>query len=852
MRKSILALEAIVLAVLLALPLVIPPIASLLDPVGGIAGGFSLDPVSGLVLRPGGISGYAEVYYDEAGVPHVFASTDEAAFYAVGWIHASLRLFQMDVYRRVALGELSGLVGASGLDVDRTSLTLGFRDSSIAVWRHIESSPEFNELESIIKAYTSGVNDYIDFAISEGLLPPEYRILGLKPDEWSPIDTVALAKFFHLMLSYGNEDLVLEGLVERLGTDVIVELDMVERQLNVAHAPCEIATTWGDVTGLNGPYSPGIPVTKGSEPIHRAEALSQASTPLKYETLSRSVVASVLSILRSSEASNNWVISGSIAEQGKPILANDPHLALTSPSLWLAVRIESPGFRVAGVTLPGVPFVVIGRNESVAWGFTNVGSDFTDFFYYQWVDRDTYLYKGSQVDVESIEYEVLVWNPMSRSYTVETVTVEYTVHGPIIEWNGGRYAVSYTGIGPTFETVFLWKLNKASNVREALASQQYFYGPPQNMVVADVEGNIAYSPIGAYPVRSPSEPIETSYGPLENTGFLPYNGSKGEGEWLGYMDYSQLPILFNPETGYVATANSKPFDGECWRPLGWDYADRFRTQRIYQLLERFLEDGSINVQEVTAIQLDTRDLGLESVSRLIVSLMLESGKDHELLEHLMAWNARPSTNTTSTGATVALLASWFFARDVWNALYGSYDNWRFLKVEYIEKLVIDYLRGEPWVGKYFVEGQLEDMAWGALEKSKELAVQYFGTQDPARWFYGQLHYYNPDHIIAPALGYRESPAPGGPFSVNVAPPSYIDSGEGAPVSTGPSVRIVSPLHQPTILISLPGGSSGVPFSEWYDNQYESLWIKGEYHVINLELKPQGEPALIIRGGVGGG
>ncbi|WP_062661569.1 penicillin acylase family protein [Aeropyrum camini] len=805
-----------------------------------------LEPPVGEFTLPPGVEGEARVYFDEAGIPYVHASSDEAAFYAVGWVHASLRLFQMDVFRRVGLGELSGLVGDAGLEADRTAATLGLRGFVDAEWRHIQENPEFEEVEKIVLAYSAGVNDYIEYALSTGRLPVEYRILGVKPSPWLPQDTLAMAKVLALMLSYGEEDLVLDRLVKRWGPDVIVDFDVVERSLNMPHAACSTATTWGAVTGLEGPYSPTLEVEERREPLHKPQPLNLGYTP-DAESLAR-LAEHVMYMLSWATASNNWVVSGSLTSSGKPLLANDPHLSLTAPGIWLPIVISSPGYRLAGVTVPGVPLVVIGRNSSVAWGFTNVGSDFTDFYRYQWVDEDSYIYRGEVLDQEESSVETYVWDPLSRSYRVEEIRVARTIHGPVTERWGEKFAVAYTSARPTFEMVFLWLLNKAGSVVEALSAQRYFYGPPQNMVVADAEGNIAYSPIGAYPERAGLPTLETSQGPIVNTGFLPFNGSMGEGEWKGFKPYSGLPILLNPPEGFVATANSKPFSGSCWEGLGWDYADRFRTERIYKLLREKAREGPLEPGDMRSIQLDVQDLGLQTLVSLVTSVAESDARPgyENYLETLASWAGSPAMDADDYRPTLALLVSWYFARGFWEGLYGSEDHWRFLKVEYIEKALTAYLRGEDWVLKYFPDGVLEEIAYRSIDEAVETAEAYFASPKPEEWVYGEIHYYNPEHILSEVLGFGECPAPGGPFTVNVAPPGSVSPSRGVPVEAGPSVRLVADLSTSLLYMSLPGGSSGVPFSSFYDNLYWE-YCEGGYHVLTLGGKPTTSARIVFGG-----
>ncbi len=827
----------LLLGVLLAVsPLLSPALYAFVDPVNGVPGAAMASGLPrGLVLRPSGVPGEAVVWFDGAGVPHVEGSTVEAAFYAVGWVHASQRLFQMDLFRRLPQAELSALVGEAGLESDRLALLLGFPRNVEESWQAIAGDPGLEELRRIIEAYVRGINDYIAYAESQGMLPVEYRVLGQRPEPWSPEDVVAIAKVFQLMLAWDTDDLVLARLVEKYGPDVIVDLDVVERSRNVAHASCDIATTWGSAAAL----APGS----------LSQAPGQASGGVQDLSLMPSPDP-VLEFLREATRfiprgglSNNWVVAPGYTESGYPLVANDPHLALTAPSLWILQHVRAPGFNVAGVALPGSPFVIIGRNLSVAWGFTNVGSDFVDFYYYQWVDEETYLYKGEPRKVEREEHVVRVWNPLTGSYREETVVVERTVHGPLIEWGGSRYAVAFTGMGSTTDVVFIYLLNKAGSVEEALAAQRYFGAPVQNMVVADVNGSWAYSPVGRFPQRSNLPVIETREGPVVNTGFLPFNGSEGQGEWAGYVPYEQLPVVYNADAPFVATANSKPFEGDCWRGLGWNYHDRFRTARIQELLSAAIErDGKVGLLDSAMIQLDTRDTGVERLVEIGLGLLRDAGVPPELEEYvalLEDWLARPTMAPGERGGpALALAFAYKLYSKTWEAVYGSGEDLGWFKVEHLEALYDAYRAGEPWVDRYAPQG-LPSIALEALREAVELLRQYYGTGDPEFWEYGRLHYYKPDHPFLEPAGLPEAPAPGGPFSVNVAPPATLSPVEGAPVKVGPSVRLLSDLSQPVLLAALPGGTSGNPWSQYYDNLYRQHWLTGRYHAINLvEPAPQ--------------
>lgn len=817
MSRAVVASSILVVA-LIALPVATPALIPFLDPVNGLPGAALVPDRYEGSFSIVGLRGEARVYYDEWLVPHIEATSDEAGFYTVGWISASLRLFQMDLYRRVALGNLSSLIGAAGLESDRLSLTLGLPQAVEETWRMIESSPDLSGIASALEAYSRGVNDYIEYAKSNGLLPAEYRVLGLEPEPWRPIHSLSIAKLLSLMLAWDTDDLVLNELVRRHGPDIIVNLDMINRTRNVAHAPCSEAVMLGSII--------------------LGETVNATLLPPSSSLASK--LSSIYSIW--SDASNNWVVSPRVSGSGKPLLANDPHLALTAPPIWLILHIKTPSINVAGVTVPGVPFIVIGRNLDVAWGFTNVGSDFVDFYYYVWRDGK-YLYRGEWLEPTTREYSIMVWNPASRGYTEEKIVVRSTIHGPLLEENGEAFSVKFTGAGPSLEVVFIYNLNKAKTVGEALEAQRYFISPVQNLVVADSSGNIAYSPNGGYPARTNLPVIETSKGMIVNTGFLPFNGSRGEGEWEGFIPLEDLPALYNPNLPFIATANSKPWNGSCGLGLGWNYADRFRTLRIYDLLRDASSMGPLSVDDMFRIQLDTRDYSLEALASILASLTPRDDETREYVDMLMQWLQDPSTDTDDRIAPLVLAWSYYFHGSVWEKLYGSTDNRYFFKIEHLEALVDGYLRGEEWASSYLGGSTLEELALSSLREALSTLDSFFGGGE---WQYGRMHFYR---ITNPVLktDIAGDPAAGGPYSVNVAPPNGVDASVGAPVSIGPSVRLVSDLSTSVLYIALPGGESGNPFSKHYSDHYEGFWLTGRYYTLDME-EGHGAASLVFHGG----
>jgi penicillin amidase len=820
---------------LLAAPLAYPPLNIILDPVHGV-GGSGLHGLPGGVLRIEGLPGEARVLWDAEGVPHIFATTDEAGLYAMGHVAASLRLFQADLFRRIPQGRLAGLVGEAGLRNDRLMRTLGIHEAVRKSWELLKTSDdaELRRLAELLHYYVRGFNDHIT-KLNARLLPPEYRLLGLKPEPWSPEDVVAIQKFFTMMLAWDTDDLALAELVRRWGLNVIVDLDMIQRGRTTPQALCAEATRWGEVTGLR------------AERRAEGEAYQRASPePPSAKNILKALSTTILNQLK--PGSNNWVISGRYSSSGKPMVANDPHLALVAPSLWMLVHIETPSLKVAGVTVPGAPLVVIGRNERIAWGFTNVMGDFVDFYHYKW-DGNRYLYKGSWVEAKVRVEEIKVWDPIRRAYRAVELRVLETLHGPVLEEGGERYAVAFTGTTPSLELAFIWGINRATSATEALRAQRFFTAPIQNLVVADTNGNIAYSPVGAYPIRANLPVYEVDGMRIANRGFLPFNGSRGEGEWAGFIAYSQLPILYNPPRPFIVTANSKPFDGECGLHIGWHWADRFRQDRITGLLEETIRTkGTVSVQEVMRIQTDNgADLSLKTYLNLTLRLAEKAQPHPEILEGLRGWLQQGAPTTLDRWEpTIALTWSWFFHRTLWAKLYGSEDNLGLFRLEHSERLLELYLQGDTRAHRYLQPGEAENLAIKALEKALETLKAYYRSGDHKTWLYGKIHYYNPQHPIIKAYSYEKVETGGGPYSINPAMPAELGAA-GAPVRSGASVRLVTDLSTNQLHIALPGGNHGNPHSPYYQNHYKNHWAKNTYYTIELGTQPPATAQLTIRG-----
>ena len=837
----------LVLGLLISLlPTSVPALGPILGPARGVMAASMSGGLASGELVAKGISGEASVAWDRFGVPHIYATTDEAGFYAMGWVEASLRLFQMDLFRRVPEGRLAALLGEKALDSDRFMIQSGIADSVDKSWEAMKSDPDMEPVVRMLEAFSRGVNDYIRYATENNLLPIEYRLLGQTPENWTPKDTIAVAKLIAYMLAWNDEDLVMQHIVNLHGEQAIrlaQIFDFLNWSDTLTQADCRYAVPWANVTGMNrtatlAPASAGEP---GNVPVEGLLGLVEAP-------------ARLLGAYTQPEASNNWVVNASYTGSGAPIVANDPHLSLTAPPIWILAELNTPSYHVIGALFPGTPLVIIGRNPYLAWGFTNVMGDFTDYYYYKWAPNGTYLYNGTWLKPEREERTVKVWDPFKHTYTETAVTVEKTVHGYLIKSEDGeRLAVRWTGQDPSFEVAFFYYLDRATNVREALQAQRYFHVPIQNFVVADTSGNFAYSPFGAYPIRKNLPVYNISGVKIVNKGFLPFNGSRGEGEWAGYYPPSKLPILYNPPLPFVATANSKPWNGSCGDMVGWHFHDKYRLERITQLLLIFMyRYGYDNWVINTWVQQDQYDLGV--LDYLWELLNITRNDNNTLLANVREWytmyrKGEAFLTPNSSGPTLAIAWMFTFHKALWHKIYGGDEHIWFFRAYYSLHFIKAYQRHDPLARELLGGETLESLALKSLEWAAKNLTQYYGTSDPSRWKYGELHYYNPSHPIFPSMSLPRHPAGGATWSVNVAPIKSFTPEEGMPVTAGPSIRMIVDLSTPAFLIQLPGGESGSPYTRHYADIYLCCWLRGVYLIYTLGAPPSiyGGVSLHFRG-----
>jgi len=495
-----------------------------------------------------GISGPVSVIRDDHGVPTIEAATLDNLFFAQGYVTAQDRLFQMDLLRRAAGGELSEIVGDIALKHDREQRILGLRAMT---QKGLETAT--TEDREQFGAYASGVNAYIES--HRDRLPLEFRLLHYSPKPWTMQDSLVIAYQMIETLSTSPESaLTREKVLARLGPELTADLYVnTSRRDHPPTAP-----------------TPALDAAPPAEENPPARAVSSLFSAPNADTLLWPVLAPFFQANeRPALGSNNWVVSGAHTVTGKPLLSNDMHLGHQMPNLWYEAHLRSGDFDVAGVTLPGYPYVIVGHNRRVAWGFTNIGPTVEDAFVENFNSSGEYQTPDGWKQPD-IRHEVI----HVKNGPDVTVDVQVTRHGPIVtELAPGetrKIALRWTfydGVHNPFLHV-----DSAQNWEQFRRAFSEFDAPGQNVVYADVDGNIGYQATGKVPIRASGD------------GSLPVDGSNNKYEWTGYVPFDKMPSVFNPASGIIGTANARIAPDRYPYSLSVEWEAPWRVDRIYRVL----------------------------------------------------------------------------------------------------------------------------------------------------------------------------------------------------------------------------------------------------------------------------
>jgi penicillin amidase len=727
---------------------------------------------------------------DERGIPYIEATNDDDLYFAQGYVTASDRLWQMDLYRRTVRGELSEIFGQAIVSEDKRRRAFGFAqvlDENVA---HLPPN-----LKRMLDAYAQGVNAFIDSAKT---LPPEFAILQYKPQPWRPADSLAVGKLMGEYLSTSWQFDILRASMAALPKEKRDALLMERTPLDVIVVGRDRAPQKTVKTGS------AVPVT----PMPDAEIVAQMNEMIESQRRSLELIG-FASSFDSMQASNNWVVSGKRTTSGKPLLANDPHIPAAAPGVWYMTELIAPGLHVAGVTFPGAPGIVIGHNERIAWGVTNLGPDVQDL-YAEKFDKDNpqrYLTPAGWRDAEVRHEQIKVRkSPINPATEVQNYDVKVTRHGPIIlEKDSIRYALRWTALEPTsIESAGFPGVNRARNWKEFTAALSQYVGPTQNFVYADVAGNIGYYGAGRIPVRKSGD------------GSVPYDGSTDDGEWTGYIPFAKLPHSYNPKSGMIVTANQRIVGDDYPYFLTHVWAQPYRAHRIFTMLSA---RQKLSAEDYRSIQGDVFSLAGVAFARATAKLLKDQprvaadGKLRGAISELERWGGMLEVSS-HTAPLVAQMRSAFRQR-VFTAALGeqlakSY-TWPNSDV-LLTRLITDQPR--EWLPKEFAS--YADLLLACYDDARKNLTKTLGD-DEAKWTWGNIVKANFQHPLAGV------PFFGAQFLIPPFPQNGTGSLLSATVNVGSAVSmrfIADPSDWDKTQHGIPLGESGLPASPHWKDQLE--------------------------------
>lgn len=758
-------------------PAQIPPVAS----------GNQEPNATSTTLKLAGLRDRVTVRRDERGIPYIEAANDDDLYFAQGYVTASDRLWQMDLLRRNVRGELAEILGPAALSQDQRHRTLGF--GRIVDATAAQMTPQ---MRAVLEAYAKGVNAFIESRNNQNL-PPEFLILQYKPRPWLPADSLAIGKLLYEILSntwqYDIMRASLAGLPKAKRDALLPEtssLDVLVVGTDRAHQSHRNSSPV--------PASPDESLLATLAQI--ADGRAPATAP--YPFPDGQVFA------EPTQASNNWVVSGKLTASGKPLLANDPHLPPFAPSIWYMTELVAPGVHVAGVTFPGAPGIVLGHNDQIAWGATNLGPDVQDL-YLEKFDKEKpgrYLTPSGWREAEVRHEQIKVRKGFADAST-ETQTFDVTVtrHGPIVlDKDGARYALRWPAFESNaveFEGLFM--ANRARDWKEFTAALSRYTGPTQNFIYADVKGHIGYYGAGRIPIRKTGD------------GSVPYDGSTDAGEWISFIPFDKLPHQLDPRSGMIVTANQRVAGADYPYFLTHVWAQPYRARRIFDLLS---QKSKLTADDFRRIQGDTYSIAGAIFAREAVKILSGQTMDEKMkasVGSFSTWDGRLDADSRVAPLVAQMRIA--FRQRVLKAALGEQLFKTFVWPN--SDLLIDRVISEQpreWLPPEFKS--YADLLHASYADAREALTKSLGT-DESKWTWGAMSPARFSHPLAPA------PFVGAQFTIPPFPQSGTPFLLGATVNVGASVSmrlIADPSDWDKTQHGIALGESGLPTSPHWSDQ----------------------------------
>jgi penicillin G amidase len=779
----------------------VPPLGNFLNPANGFwQNSESKHILVSEELKIEGLQQPVTIRFDSNMIPHIFAKNNHDLYLAQGYITARDRLWQMDIQTRSASGRLSEVVGPKALEVDRYHRRMGMVYGAENTLRGMMKDPVMRE---VINAYTEGVNSYIR-NLSPRDYPIEFKILDYSPEEWKPINCAFLLKLMSETLAGGSDEFLMTSTLKKFGAATVKDLfpDYPFREDPII----PVGTKWD--------FKP-LPIPQPSKTFLAEQ--SDIKTTQKVEGI----------------GSNNWVIAGSKTASGYPILANDPHLNLTLPSIWYQMQLEAPGVNVYGVTLPGAPCVVIGYNNKISWGVTNVDADVLDWYQIKFKDasKNEYWYNNK-------------WNKVSRRVEVINIrgekplydTVLYTHHGPVFyEDTNKKPKDSYENIpvgtalrwiahdeSNEFKTFYL--LNRGKNYDDYREALTYYTAPAQNFIFASADKDIAITPNGKLPLK------------FKDQGKFILDGTDPDNDWHGWIPASQNPTAKNPAQGYLSSANQSSTDPSYPYYINWQFGPYERGKRINTRLAAMQKAtvDSMRVLQTDNYSIFAQDILPEMLKYIDTTKLDET--QNQVLAIVKKWNKR--FDADEVGGTI--FGAWWtnFYEMTWQDQFGKLADDNHLKWPTRDRTV-ELLLKDP-KSKWFnntktpVLETAGDVLSNAFAATVSQLTHKYGKPGNSKWQWGNVKQTYINHLAnIPGFGLGNFKAGGTSSTVN----ALIDG-------HGPSWRMVVQMGPQVKGYGIfPGGESGNPGSYFYDDMLKT-WQDGKLNELLFMQSPNDQSTKI--------
>ena len=792
MRNKLKAVICVIIPVLLAFGLntkfgPLPPLLKFLNPFTGFwqnAEKMSVTQQSTLKLK--GTEETVDVIFDDRMIPHIFAKNDHDVYYAQGYITAMNRLWQMEFQTRFAAGRLSEVVGAKAIELDRYQRRMGM---VYGAENSLKGMMEDPVSKAMIMAYTDGINAYIH-SLSGSQLPLEYKILDFVPEDWTPLKCALLLKQMSAVLAMGSDEFYMSNILKKYGPGVTADLfpDYPFREDPII----PVGTKWN--------FKP-LPVPQ---------------TPQSYTEMTTGKIKT--KELEDGIGSNNWALSGAKTASGYPILANDPHLNLTLPSIWYQIQLNAPGLNAYGVSLPGAPGITIGFNKDIAWGVTNVAADVLDFYQIRFKDEThkQYFYnktwKNTKIRLEAIKI---------RGARTEIDTVFYTHHGPVVYFHKPEKlkmadnvplgnALRWIAHDKSNELMTFYQLNRGKNYDDYRKALTYYTAPAQNFIFASSANDIAITANGKFPLK------------WKDQGKFILDGSDPRNDWQGWIPADQNPTVKNPERNFVSSANQSSTDPTYPYYINWEFGSYERGKRIndrLKVMQKATAD-SIRLMQSDSYSILAQNLLATLVSRVDPAKLNATQK--EALEITGKWNKFFSAK--SVGASVFDLWTKRLFFDIWDddftiasvpMRYPSKDRTTELILKDPDSKWFDNVNTPQ-------KETLNDLVNEAFKYACDSLERKNGPIGK-NWRWANVKQTHVPHLAnIPGMGSKTLMIGGAKSTINAL-------GE----TNGPSWRMIVELgKKPKGHGVYPGGQSGNPGSFFYDNMLDT-WAEGKLYDLYL-------------------